>query len=82
MRSTVDINDLLDLQLRRRAKKLGLSYKEILNRTLAAGLNHLEESRLAPFKVVAKECGFKPGIDTGHLNRLADELDDDERFQR
>ena len=78
MRSTVDINDILDRKLRKKAEKLGLTYKEILNRTLAAGLTHLENNKIEPFKVVAKACGFKPGIDTGHLNRIADELDDEE----
>ena len=82
MRSTVDINDAIDRQLRKRADKLGLTYKEILNRTLAAGLSYLESKKREPFKVAAKACGFKPGVDPGHLNRLADELDDDERFKK
>jgi len=82
MRSTVEISDILDRKLRKRAQKLGLTYKEILNRTLAAGLSHLENDNRKPFTVVAKACGFKPGIDTGHLNRLADELDDEEQFKK
>lgn len=85
MRSTVEIADILDRKLRRKAQELGLTFKEILNRTVAVGLASLESSskiNKKPFKVVAKRCGFKPGVDTLHLNRLADEIDDEEKFLR
>jgi hypothetical protein len=81
MRSTVDIYDSLDRILRKRAKELGLTYKEALNRALASGLHALEAGTAGePYRVRAKACGFRPGVDATHLNRLADELEDEERF--
>ena len=54
----------------------GLSFKAALNRALAAGLDAWEEP-VEPFKVNAKKCGLRTGLDWNHLNRLADELDDE-----
>jgi len=75
MRTTVDIHDSLDQELRRKAEKLGISYKEALNRVIAAGLTSLDRTP-KPYQVRAKACGLRPGFDWLHLNRLADELED------
>lgn len=81
MRSTVDVHDSLDRQLRSRARALGITYKEALNRALASGLSALEDkAQYGEYRVEAKRCGFRPGIDTQHLNRIADELDDEQRL--
>ena len=81
MRSTVDINDSLDQILRKRAKELGITYKEAPNRAVASGIHAIEEGHdTKPYRVRAKACGFRPGIDTAHINRIADEIDDEERF--
>ncbi len=81
MRSTVDIHDSLDQILRERAKELGITYKDALNRVVASGLHALDEaSSRKPYRVRAKACGFRPGVDSAHLNRIADELNDEERF--
>ena len=81
MRSTVDIHDSLDTILRQRARELGITYKEAINRALASGLHALEVDRARPpYQVRARACGFQPGVDVSHLNRLADELDDLERL--
>lgn len=79
MRTTVDIIDPLDEQLRARAAELGITFREALNRVIAAGLPILQREQPTPFQVKAKSCGWMPGIDPLHLNRLADELDDEER---
>lgn len=80
MRSTVDIYDVLDEALRERARRLGVSYKEVINQVLAAGLQQLDQVQepARPYRVKAKACGFRPGIDTNHLNRLVDETEDEE----
>jgi hypothetical protein len=79
MRTTVDIPDPLDEQLRAKAKNLGITFREALTRAITAGLPELDRNTREPFKVRARACGWKPGIDPNHLNRLADELDDEER---
>jgi hypothetical protein len=84
MRSTVDILDVLDRELREKAARLGLSFKDALNRVIAAGLSALDVQppRKRRFRVKAKECGLQPGIDPLHLNRLAAELEDESRLKR
>ncbi len=84
MRSTVEILDSLDRELRKRAADLGLSFKEALNRAVAAGLPALESSPSPKrrYRVKAKTCGVRPGVDLLHLNRLVDELEDSERAAR
>jgi len=77
MRTTVHILDNLDEELRLRAAQLGISYREALNRVISAGLPALKPTQRA-FKVRAKACGWLPGVDIHHLNRLADELEDEE----
>ena len=80
MRTTVDIHDSLDETLRRRAEELGLTYKEAINRALAAGIEVLTAApKRKPYRVRAKAHGFRAGVDVSHLNRLVDELEDEER---
>ena len=82
MRSTVDIHDSLDRKLRERARELGITYKEALNRVVASGLYALDERPTrAPYRVNARGCGFRAGVDVMHLNRLADEIEDEERWR-
>lgn len=80
MRTTVDIFKPLDDELRRCAAELGISYREALNRVIAAGLPSLR-TPVQPFRVRARECGWRAGVDLHHLNRVADELEDEERYQ-
>ncbi|MEW6277104.1 MAG: hypothetical protein AB1758_00675 [Candidatus Eremiobacterota bacterium] len=72
----MDILDPLDRQLRRKADQLGLSFKDALNRVIQAGLPALDQP-LKPYRVRARACGIKPGVDWLHLNRIADELEDE-----
>ncbi|MBI4616746.1 MAG: DUF2191 domain-containing protein [Planctomycetes bacterium] len=62
---------LKDLARRRRA-----SFKETLNEVLRRGLTAQERALEAPpFKVEPHAGGFRPGVDTGKLNQLLDELE-------
>lgn len=74
MRTTVHLDPDLDQRLRRKASELGLTFKEVVNRTLALGLS-VEEKPSEPYRVRAKACGFRTGIDLNHLNRLVDEIE-------
>lgn len=78
MRTTVDIANALDEELRHKAAQLGISFKEALNRVIAAGLPALDQPE-DRYRVHAKACGTRAGVDWLHLNRLADELEDEER---
>lgn len=76
MRTTLTIDDDLAGLLKRRARKLGMPFKEVINRTIRAGLG--EEARprrrVAP-RTIPHSFGFRPGVDLDKLNQLADELE-------
>jgi len=76
MRTSLAIDDDLVGLLKRRAQELGLPFKEVVNRTLRAGLGEDAKPlrRSAP-KVFSHSFGFKPGIDLDKLNQLVDELE-------
>jgi hypothetical protein len=76
MRTTLTIDDDLAGILRRRARELGLPFKEVVNRTLRSGLGAQAKPRrsTAP-KTIPHAFGFRPGIDLDKLNQLADELE-------
>jgi hypothetical protein len=76
MRTTLTIDDDLAGLLKRRARELGLPFKEVVNRTLRAGLGAQAKprQRTAP-KTIPHAFGFRPGIDLDKLNQLVDELE-------
>jgi hypothetical protein len=76
MRTTLTIDDDLAGILKRRARELGLPFKDVVNRTLRAGLGEQARptQRSAP-KTIPHSFGFRPGIDLDKLNQLADELE-------
>ena len=79
MRTTLTLEDDLAALLKRRATELGISFKEMVNRTVRAGLG--QEMTTAPVADVPRteshSFGFRPGIDLDKLNQLADELEAD-----
>ena len=76
MRTTLTIDDDLAELLKRRARELELPFKEIINRTLGAGLGEQAKARRQPAaNTIPHAFGFRPGIDLDKLNQLADELE-------
>ena len=70
MPTTLTIDDDLARLLTRRARELGLPFKDLVNRMLRAGLG----AEAAP-KTIPHAFGFKAGIDLDKLNHLAGELE-------
>jgi hypothetical protein len=68
-------DDLVGL-LRERARQLGVSYAEMVNRAVRAGLGAElgAPARQAP-ETIPHSFGFRPGIDLDKLNQLVDELE-------
>jgi hypothetical protein len=76
MRTTLTIDDDLAGLLKRRAGELGLPFKDVVNRTLRAGLGDEVKRRRHPApKTIPHAFGFRPGIDLDKLNELSDELE-------
>jgi len=76
MRTTLTLDDDLAGLLKRRARELGVPFKEAVNRAIRAGLGEAARPRrgAAP-RTIPHSFGFRPGIDLDRLNQLADELE-------
>ncbi len=78
MRTTLTLEDDLAGLLKEQARQLGISFKEIVNRTLRSGLGKEAEAPSVDVpRTIPHAFGFRPGIDLDKLNQLADELEAD-----
>src|SRR5215470_2633483 len=76
MRTTLTLDDDLAGLLKRRARELGIPFKEAVNRTIRAGLGEAAAPQPhQPPKMISHSFGFRPGIDLDKLGQLADELE-------
>lgn len=76
MRTTLTIDDDLAGLLKQRARELGVPFKEVVNRTIRAGLGEAAKTRRGPVpKTMPHSFGFKPGIDLDKLGQLVDEME-------
>lgn len=77
MRTTLTLEQDLYTQLQTLARQSGVSFKELVNRTLRKGLAKGAEptAPLPPFVVTPFSSEFQPGIDIQRLNQLYDELE-------
>lgn len=76
MRTTLTLDDDLAGLLKRRARELGIPFKEAVNRAIRAGLSDAATSQRHPApKTISHSFGFRLGIDLDKLGQLADELE-------
>ena len=76
MRTTLTLDDDLAGLLKRRARELGIPFKEAVNRTIRAGLGTAAVIERPPApRTIPHSFGFRPGIDLDKLGQLADELE-------
>jgi hypothetical protein len=76
MRTTLTLDDDLAGLLKRRARELGIPFKEVVNRTIRTGLGETGKARRSPApKTAPHSFGFRPGVDLDRLGQLADELE-------
>ena len=71
----------LGAQLKELARERDVSFKEVLNTTLRAGLA-TERPKAKRFTVKARPLGARPGVDLNRGLRLADQLEDDAVAQK
>ena len=78
MRTTLTIDNTIARQIKVKMAVTKLSLKEVINQTLAKGLQASKNSKDHPafsFKVEPHACGFRAGVDQDKLGQLVDELD-------
>lgn len=76
MRTTLTLDDDLAGVLAKRARELGMSFKEVVNRTIRAGLaDTIQPKSEAVPRTIPHSFGFNPGVDLDKLNQLADEME-------
>jgi hypothetical protein len=76
VRTTLTIDDDLAGLLKQRARELGIPFKDVVNRTIRAGLGQAAKAQQGKVpKTVPHSFGFRPGIDLDKLGQLADELE-------
>jgi hypothetical protein len=81
MRTTITLDDDLAARLRALARERDLSFKEVLNVTLRAGLSDRAGSP-RPYQLATRPLGLRPGIDLDRALRLAAELEDAETIRK
>lgn len=84
MRTTLTLDEDLDLALRDLARQSGRTFKSVVNETLRRGLSVGEKpsAKRKPFRVEARRLGWAPGVDPLKLNQLVDELEVDRFLEK
>jgi len=78
MRTTLTLDDDLAGLLKRRARELGVPFKEAVNRTIRTGLGEAAVVHRHPApKTRPHSFGLRPGIDPDRFGQLADELEEE-----
>jgi len=76
MRTTVTLDRDVAAQLQGLAHRRRKPFKVILNETIRKGLGHWDKpSAVELFRVRARNCHLRPGLDDRRFNQLADELE-------
>lgn len=75
MRTTVTLDPDIGARLRKLAHERDVSFKEVLNTTLRAGLM-AEQPQSRRFVVQARSLGTRPGIELSRALRLVDQMED------
>ena len=77
MRTTLTIDPDVAKKIEQERRRTQRSLKDIINDALRAGLSGSVPSlaEMPRYRVDAKRCGFRPGIDPERLNQLLDQLD-------
>ena len=76
MRTTVTLDEDLAAQLQELAHRTRKPFKAVLNEAIRKGLGGSNKTTVTrPFRVRARDCGLRPGLDDRRFNQLADELE-------
>jgi hypothetical protein len=63
MRTTLTLNDEVAKRAKRVAARLGVSFKDLINRALEEGISQIEQqNRAKPFRTRPVPMGLRPGL--------------------
>ncbi len=79
MRTTLTIDDDLAARLHEVARERSTSFRDVVNSALRAGLGAPVGPK--PFRTRTARIGFHPDIDLRHANRLAADIEDEDRLR-
>lgn len=83
MRTTITLEPDVEVRLKRLMQERSLSFKDAVNETLRAGLDHAREAeRVDPYVVPTFAMGVRPGIDYHQIRHWDEEQEDDERLRK
>ncbi len=80
MRTTVTLDPDVAAGLRDQMRRRGISFKEVLNESVRAGLAGAAPSR--PYRTPARDLGLRPNLNLDHALRLAGEIEDTESIHK
>jgi len=77
MRTTLTIDDDIAERLSETQKRLGVSFKEIVNLTLRQGLErqHPALRKIPRFRIKARPMGLMPGMNYANIGELLEQLE-------
>lgn len=79
MRTTIDINDDLLLQIRKKAVEAGVPMKTMVNMALRRGICAADNSReIVDYRCRTFSLGYPPRHDIDHALDLSEKLEDEE----
>jgi len=77
-RTTLTLDEDVARKLADEAHRQRKPFRTVVNEAIRRGLSGSERrAKLPPYKLVPHKSRLMPGIDPLHLNRLADELEDE-----
>ena len=78
MRTTLTLDPDVAADLKRRARRSGKPFRQVLNDAVRAGLHSQDAPATRPYRLTPVSTGgVLPGIDLDRALRLADALDDE-----
>ena len=79
MRTTLTIDDDLFRELREKAHKTGAPFKEVVDKAIRVGLEHIDKPKqMKPYKCKTYSLGYPLSADLDHALNLVDRLESEE----
>lgn len=83
MRTTLTLDPDVERLLSDEVHRVRLPFKQVVNDAIRRGLApRLAEVPARPYRAAVHKAKLNPGFDSGSLNRLADELEDEARIAK